>query len=122
MGVQLLGSWVGCDPPQLLQAKALADSLVAAASAAAAAVASAVQRLPPAPYGDSQGDGTGVRSHRGAARSPVRFSTELPDTMKRMGRAMAAYSLRFNASREIPKIPSVERTYTHIHMIITCEV
>ena len=66
MGVRLLGSWVGHDPPQLIQAKALAGSLVAAASAAAAAVAEealAVQRLPPAPYGDSQDDGNGRHVH-----------------------------------------------------------
>jgi len=39
------------------------------------------------------------------------IGTELPDTMKRTTRAMAMYSLRFNASREIL---SVERSYTHI--------
>ena len=41
----------------------------------------------------------------------MRLGTELPDTMKRMGRAMAAYRFRLNASREIL---SVERSYTHI--------
>ena len=49
---------------------------------------------------------------RGAARSPVRFGTELPDTKERMRRAMAAYRFRYNASREIL---SVERSYTHIY-------
>ena len=66
MGVRMLGSRAGHDPPQLLQANTLADSLVAAASAAAAAVAeevSAVQRLLPVPYGDSQDDGTGRHVH-----------------------------------------------------------
>jgi hypothetical protein len=60
---------------------------------------------------------TGMRvwSHRGAARSPVRLGTELPDTMKRMGRAMAAYRLRFNASREIPLDTTRE---AHIHIYI----
>ena len=49
---------------------------------------------------------------RGAARSPVRFGTELPDTKERMRRAMAAYRFRYNASKEIL---SVERSYTHIY-------
>ena len=52
-----------------------------------------------------------VRSHRGEACTPMSIGTELPDTMKRTTRAMAMYSLRFNASREIL---SVERSYTHI--------
>ena len=66
MGVQLLGSWVGHDPPQPIQAKALTDSSVAAASAAAAAVAEealAVQRLPLALYGDSLDGGIGRHVH-----------------------------------------------------------
>ena len=49
---------------------------------------------------------------RRAARSPVCFGTELPDTKERMRRAMAAYRFRYYASREIP---SVERTYTYTY-------
>ena len=52
-----------------------------------------------------------VRSHRGAACTPMSIGTDLPDTMKRTTRTMAVYSLRFNTSREIL---SVERSYTHI--------
>ena len=66
MGVRIAGGWVDHDPPQLIQAKALTDYSVAAASAAAAAVAEvalAVQRLPLALYGGSLDGGIGRHVH-----------------------------------------------------------
>ena len=66
MGVRIAGCWVDNDPPQLIQAKALTDYSVAAASAAAAAVAEvalAVQRLPLALYGGSLDGGIGRHVH-----------------------------------------------------------
>ena len=59
-----------------------------------------------------------VRSHRGAVCSPVRIGTELPDTMKRTARAMAAY--RFRSTRQRRKGDTKRGAHIHTYTYVKC--